>query len=177
MAASCRTRWPSLLGWPALTSLSRCIELSASTYLDTSFEEGMSLSFSYFTLQGLIRHSEVLERDVAVNGEASDALQRMLSRSMSLGEVRECSATCGCGLRLLGGHAYALTTAVTAQLTGLHRTLVDGLIAGGGPCLQRPCRSRLAAGAVQVTVTTNHLIRLSCACIGTMSADVALTMR
>ena len=51
-------------------------------------------------LQGLIRHSEVLERDVAVNGEASDALQRMLSRSMSLGEVRKCSAARGCGLRL-----------------------------------------------------------------------------
>jgi hypothetical protein len=47
------------------------------------------------SLQGLIRHSEVLERDVAVNGEASEALQRMLSRSMSLGEVRKCGGAFG----------------------------------------------------------------------------------
>ena len=40
----------------------------------------------------------MLERDVAVNGEASDALQRMLSRSMSLGEVCRNGAGVACGL-------------------------------------------------------------------------------
>lgn len=44
--------------------------------------------------QGLIRHSQVLERDVAVAGEASEALQRVLSRSMSIGEVWAARACC-----------------------------------------------------------------------------------
>jgi len=40
--------------------------------------------------QGLIRHSEVLERDAPQSGDASEALQRVLSRSVSVGEVLCC---------------------------------------------------------------------------------------
>jgi metal transporter CNNM len=60
---------------------------AVGSFLSDSVAEFAGLASSDVALKGLIRHSEVLERDVAVNGEASDALQRMLSRSMSLGEV------------------------------------------------------------------------------------------
>ncbi len=39
-------------------------------------------------VQGLIRHSEVMERDAPSGEDGGGALQRALSHSLSLGEVR-----------------------------------------------------------------------------------------
>lgn len=83
-----------------------------ASFLSDSVAEFGGLATSDVALKGLIRHSEVLERDVSICKEGSGALQRVLSRSVSLGEV--------------AGHAFEELADADAQLV-LYRRGVQSM--------------------------------------------------